>query len=236
MPVIIAHGASDRMVPSRFSEALYKAAPSPKKLLLVDGAGHNNTMIVGEQEYRQALAELFGLPEVAAVQRAASVRTRASRTEPAAARTGRRWCAGRTAVGYDAQLTARAPVHRMISGDNDTNPNPEEENMKRPLLAALAAGAMTLAVGDAMARDDLVLMRNAAQQFAVLPDGVRYPEGITANPATGDIYVGDVRLRAELEQADALREERASSPRSATSAAHRCSGSVSTPRTARSTS
>ncbi|MET0345023.1 MAG: alpha/beta fold hydrolase [Casimicrobiaceae bacterium] len=74
MPVIIAHGASDRMVPSRFSEALYKAAPAPKKLLLVDGAGHNNTMIVGEQEYRQALAELFSLPEVAAVQLAASVR------------------------------------------------------------------------------------------------------------------------------------------------------------------
>jgi sugar lactone lactonase YvrE len=61
--------------------------------------------------------------------------------------------------------------------------------MKRPLLAALAAGAIALAVGDAIARDDLVLMRNAAQQFAVLPDGVRYPEGITANPATGDIFV-----------------------------------------------
>ena len=73
----------------------------------------------------------------------------------------------------------------MTSGDNDTNPSPEEETMKRPLLAALAAGAMTLAVGEAIARDDLVLMRNAAQQFAVLPDGVRYPEGITANPATG---------------------------------------------------
>lgn len=78
----------------------------------------------------------------------------------------------------------------MTSGDNDTNPSPEEETMKRPLLAALAAGALTLAVGEAIARDDLVLMRNAAQQFAVLPDGVRYPEGITANPATGDIFVG----------------------------------------------
>jgi len=27
------------------------------------------------------------------------------------------------------------------------------------------------------------------EQFAVLPEGVRYPEGITANPATGEIYV-----------------------------------------------
>ena len=28
------------------------------------------------------------------------------------------------------------------------------------------------------------------QRFATLPDGVRYPEGITANPRTGEIYVG----------------------------------------------
>ncbi len=28
------------------------------------------------------------------------------------------------------------------------------------------------------------------EHFATLPDGVRFPEGITANPATGDIFVG----------------------------------------------
>ena len=28
------------------------------------------------------------------------------------------------------------------------------------------------------------------RDFVTLPDGVRFPEGITANPATGDIYVG----------------------------------------------
>jgi hypothetical protein len=67
MPVLIAHGASDRLVPSRFSEALFNAAPSPKRLLLVDGAGHNNAMILGEREYREALAELFKLPDVARV-------------------------------------------------------------------------------------------------------------------------------------------------------------------------
>ena len=75
MPVFIAHGAGDRMVPSRFSETLYKAAPAPKKLLLVEGAGHNNAMIVGEQVYRQALAELFGLPEIAVAGRTAPLRT-----------------------------------------------------------------------------------------------------------------------------------------------------------------
>jgi len=66
MPVFIAHGTSDRMVPSRFSESLFRAAPAPKKLLLVDGAGHNNAMIVGEREYRDALAQLFALPQLAA--------------------------------------------------------------------------------------------------------------------------------------------------------------------------
>ena len=60
--------------------------------------------------------------------------------------------------------------------------------MNRTLTAALAAGAIALAAGDALAREDLVVMRNAAQQFAVLPDGVRYPEGIAANPATGEIF------------------------------------------------
>ncbi|MEO8163964.1 MAG: SMP-30/gluconolactonase/LRE family protein [Betaproteobacteria bacterium] len=41
----------------------------------------------------------------------------------------------------------------------------------------------------ASASEPLVIDVNAAIQFATLPDGVRYPEGIAANPATGDIYV-----------------------------------------------
>jgi DNA-binding beta-propeller fold protein YncE len=32
--------------------------------------------------------------------------------------------------------------------------------------------------------------RGTAETFATLPEGVRFPEGITANPATGDIFVG----------------------------------------------
>lgn len=32
--------------------------------------------------------------------------------------------------------------------------------------------------------------RGKAELFATLPDGVRFPEGITANPAGGDIFVG----------------------------------------------
>jgi len=61
VPVLIVHGANDGYVPPRLSEALYAAAPQPKKLLVVDGGSHNNSMWVGQDEYRDAMAELFGL-------------------------------------------------------------------------------------------------------------------------------------------------------------------------------
>jgi alpha-beta hydrolase superfamily lysophospholipase len=64
MPVLIAHGTSDRLVPARFSSALYEAAREPKKLLLVDGASHNNTMIVADQNYLEVCAQLFQLVTV----------------------------------------------------------------------------------------------------------------------------------------------------------------------------
>ncbi|HEX2828014.1 MAG TPA: SMP-30/gluconolactonase/LRE family protein [Burkholderiales bacterium] len=38
--------------------------------------------------------------------------------------------------------------------------------------------------------DDDFNRREAVQKFGTLPDGVRFPEGITANPANGDIVVG----------------------------------------------
>ena len=63
MPVLIAHGASDHLIPPRFSSALFAAAHEPKKLLLVDGASHNNTMLVGERDYLTDIVELFGVPD-----------------------------------------------------------------------------------------------------------------------------------------------------------------------------
>jgi alpha-beta hydrolase superfamily lysophospholipase len=63
MPVLFVHGAADRFVPARFSQALYDAARAPKKLLLVEGATHNNSMRVGSDEYRDALRALFRLPQ-----------------------------------------------------------------------------------------------------------------------------------------------------------------------------
>ena len=61
LPFLAVHGAGDRFIPSRFSEALFKAAHEPKKLLLIENGSHNNSMWMGNGAYQQALADLFGL-------------------------------------------------------------------------------------------------------------------------------------------------------------------------------
>lgn len=61
LPVLVVHGTGDRYVPPRFSEELFAAAQGPKKLLLIEGGSHNNSMRSGSQAYRQALADLFNL-------------------------------------------------------------------------------------------------------------------------------------------------------------------------------
>ncbi|MFO1283523.1 MAG: alpha/beta fold hydrolase [Burkholderiales bacterium] len=78
-PVLLVHGTEDRMVPHRFSKALYDAAREPKKLVLVEGGGHYNTSWVGSAAYRQALAELFRLP-IASAQTGAGGVARVSTT------------------------------------------------------------------------------------------------------------------------------------------------------------
>jgi fermentation-respiration switch protein FrsA (DUF1100 family) len=61
LPVLIVHGGDDRMVPSRFSQALYDAANEPKRLLIVEGGTHNNSMRLGRVAYQQALHDMFNL-------------------------------------------------------------------------------------------------------------------------------------------------------------------------------
>ena len=61
MPVLIVHGEGDRFVPVRFSEALYAAAPSPKRLLIVPNGSHNNSLSVGNSEYHKVLVDFFDL-------------------------------------------------------------------------------------------------------------------------------------------------------------------------------
>lgn len=59
MPLLVVHGLDDRYVPPRFSEQLFNAALEPKRLLLVPGATHNNSMSLGGQTYRKALDALM---------------------------------------------------------------------------------------------------------------------------------------------------------------------------------
>ena len=61
MPVIVLHGASDRYVPVDLGRRLYDAASAPKRLVVVDGGTHNNSLRMGESDVRRAFAELFQL-------------------------------------------------------------------------------------------------------------------------------------------------------------------------------
>ncbi len=59
---------------------------------------------------------------------------------------------------------------------------------KAPIVAAVLPLVIAL-TGQAWARHTFIVDREAAETFVTLPNGVRFPEGITANPDTGDIYV-----------------------------------------------
>lgn len=61
VPVLFVHGTGDRYVPARFSQALYDACVSPKRLLLIENGSHNNSLWVGGQRYGHALSDFFRL-------------------------------------------------------------------------------------------------------------------------------------------------------------------------------
>jgi fermentation-respiration switch protein FrsA (DUF1100 family) len=80
MPLLIVHGTEDRYVPSRFSEELYAAAQEPKKLLLVPGGTHNNSMSLGRQAYGQAIQALLKSGVAPATQAAVQNPTQVKKT------------------------------------------------------------------------------------------------------------------------------------------------------------
>lgn len=57
MPVLFIHGLEDTRVPARMSQALYNAAPQPKQLYLVPGAGHNDVAAVAGLAYLKTVQE-----------------------------------------------------------------------------------------------------------------------------------------------------------------------------------
>ncbi|MPQ83650.1 alpha/beta hydrolase [Pseudomonas sp. MAFF 730085] len=59
MPLLVVHGLDDQYVPPRFSQQLFDAAQEPKRLLLVPGATHNNSMRMAGPGYARALDSLM---------------------------------------------------------------------------------------------------------------------------------------------------------------------------------
>jgi hypothetical protein len=59
-PLLVVHGSKDRLILPSLSRKLYEAAAEPKAFVLVEGGSHHNTNALGVDQYRLALASLFG--------------------------------------------------------------------------------------------------------------------------------------------------------------------------------
>ena len=62
-PLLAVHAAHDTMIDPALGRALYDKARPPKRFVLIDGAVHENADVMGEQAYREALREMFGIGE-----------------------------------------------------------------------------------------------------------------------------------------------------------------------------
>ena len=61
VPTLVIHGEEDWIIPFSDGRRLYEASPAAeKRLLRIEGAGHNDLMMVGVRAYFQAIAELAG--------------------------------------------------------------------------------------------------------------------------------------------------------------------------------
>lgn len=58
-PVLVAHGDRDEMIPVEQGRKLFAAAPEPKRLVIVPGAGHNNLVSTGGAPYINDVADFI---------------------------------------------------------------------------------------------------------------------------------------------------------------------------------
>ena len=61
VPLLVVHGADDRVVPPEQGRRVFDAANEPKRLLVVPRAGHNDLTSVGGAAYWAAVREILGL-------------------------------------------------------------------------------------------------------------------------------------------------------------------------------
>ena len=62
-PLLVVHGAEDKLISPELGQRLYAVAREPKVFVPVKGGPHHNTNAVGQDQYRQAIAQLFGLEQ-----------------------------------------------------------------------------------------------------------------------------------------------------------------------------
>jgi uncharacterized protein len=58
-PVLVVHGDRDALIPVSQGRSLFDAAPEPKRLIIIQGAGHNDLSNVGGEKYIDTLAEFI---------------------------------------------------------------------------------------------------------------------------------------------------------------------------------
>lgn len=58
-PLLVIHGTQDWVVPYPLGERLFESSPSPKKLVTIDGAGHNNLQRVASGRYEEELSRFL---------------------------------------------------------------------------------------------------------------------------------------------------------------------------------
>ncbi len=61
-PLLVVHGSNDNLIKPELGRRLFEAATGPKLFIEVEGGSHHNTNSMGQGQYRQALAQLFGWP------------------------------------------------------------------------------------------------------------------------------------------------------------------------------
>jgi uncharacterized protein len=60
-PVLVVHGDRDELIPVSQGRRLFDAAPEPKRLIIIEGAAHNDLSNVGGEKYIDTLAEFVRL-------------------------------------------------------------------------------------------------------------------------------------------------------------------------------
>src|SRR5262249_55228788 len=58
-PLLIMQGDRDQVISPRLGQALFAAAPQPKSLWVIPGAGHNDILETAGPQYRQRLAAFY---------------------------------------------------------------------------------------------------------------------------------------------------------------------------------